>query len=147
MNPINRRSFLIVTSLTTALALAATPESKLAVRVNYDGKGTVSPSHKIYVALWDTPDFVKENSKYKPLDTKTITAKSGVVQFNKVAKNPVYVSLVYDPAGSYDGTSALQKGYFIGLYSTEQGIPTPISLKPGQTTTVTARLDDSTQVK
>jgi hypothetical protein len=144
---LNRRTFLTATLMLTHGAIAATPDSSLIVSVTYDGSGKVSQSNKIYVALWDTPDFVKENSKFKPLETKAIAGKSGPVRFDKIPKNPVYVSLVYDPAGLYDGTTPPKPGVVMGLYSTEQGIPTPIQLKPGQTITIAARLDDSTKIK
>jgi hypothetical protein len=148
----HRRKFLLL-SATVFAQLAKTqpatpaPDSTLEVRVSYGGAGVVDPSHKLYVMLWDTPDFAKDDSKLKPLDSKAITAKSASVQFTKIKKNPVYISMVYDPRGGYAGKVPVSAGASIGLYSSEQGIPAPISLKPGQTASVTASLDDSTMLK
>jgi hypothetical protein len=142
---------LLSATLFTQLAQSqpATPaaDSTLEVRVSYAGAGVVDASHKLYVMLWDTPDFAKDDSKLKPVDSKAVTAKSGSVQFARIKKNPVYISMVYDPRGVYDGKVPVPAGASIGLYSSEQGIPAPIALKPGQTASVVARLDDSTMLK
>jgi hypothetical protein len=126
---------------------APAPDSTLEVRVTYTGAGVVDSSHKLYVLLWDTPDFAKDDSKLKPLESKAVTTKSAAVQFTKIKKSPAYISLVYDPQGGYTGKIPAPANASIGLYSSEQGIPTPIELKPGQTASITARLDDSTKLK
>ena len=62
-----RRNFLILgTSLATALA-ARTDNFTLIVQVSYNGAGTADQSHKIFVALWDTPDFIKDGSQEAPV--------------------------------------------------------------------------------
>jgi len=69
----DRRSFLVSgTVFVSALATRAqTESSKLVVQVSYTGSGTVDGSHKVYVVLWDTPDFVKEDaSGVNPLLSK-----------------------------------------------------------------------------
>jgi hypothetical protein len=147
----HRRKFLLSATLFAQLAKSQpatpAPDSTLEVRVSYFGAGVVDPSHKLYVMLWDTPDFAKDDSKLKPLDSKAITAKSASVQFTKIKKNPVYISIVYDPRGGYAGKVPVPAGASIALYSSEQGIPAPIPLQPGQTASVIARLDDSTLLK
>jgi hypothetical protein len=147
----HRRNFLLSAILFLQLAnsqpATPTPDSNLEVRVNYAGAGVVDPMHKLYVMLWDTPDFAKDDTKLKPLDSKAITAKSGLIQFTKIKKNPVYISMVYDPRGDYDGKVPVSAGASISLYSSEQGIPAPIALKPGQTASVTVRFDESTVLK
>jgi hypothetical protein len=140
-------SALLLATPAVAQTNAPTQDSTLVVRVTYAGEGQVNPSHKLYVAVWDTPDFIKDDSKLQPLDSKAVTSKTSTVQFTGLKKNPVFVSLVYDPAGTYDGNSRPPAGASLGLYSHEQGIPSPIQPKPGQTTSVAARLDDSTKVK
>ncbi len=103
----HRRKFLLSATLFAQLAksqpLTPAPDSTLDVRISYAGAGVVDPSHKLYVMLWDTPDFAKDDSRLKPLDSKAITAKSGTVQFTKIKKNPVYISMAYDPSGAYTG--------------------------------------------
>jgi hypothetical protein len=146
-----RRHFLLSATLFAHLAKSQpqTPalDSTLEVRVTYTGAGVVDPAHKLYVMLWDTPDFAKDDSKLKPLDAKAVTTKSAAVRFTKIKKGPVYISMVYDPQGGYTGKVPAPANASIGLYSSEQGIPTPIELKPSQTASITARLDDSTKLK
>jgi hypothetical protein len=136
-----RRPLLVLAALFTQLAVsqpqAPAADSTLEIRVSYAGGGVVDSSHKLYIMLWDTPDFAKDDSKFKPLDSKALTSKSGSVQFSKIKKGPVYVSMSYSP-----NTAAPS----VFLYSTEQGIPTPINLKSGQTTSITARFDDSSRM-
>jgi hypothetical protein len=147
----HRRKFLLSAILFAQLAKTQpanpAPDSTLEVRVSYGGAGIVDASHKLYVMLWGDPDFAKDDSKLRPLDSKALTAKSASVQFSKIKKNPVYISIVYDPSGGYAGKVPVPAGVSIGLYSSEQGIPAPIALKPGQTVSINASLDESTMVK
>lgn len=142
----NRRSFMFAGAALVS-TLAATSESKgarLIVHLRYTGSGTVDESHKIYVALWDSPDFAKDTGgSIMPLTAVPVTSKSGVARFDDVQKNPVYVSMAYDPTGAWDAHSSPPAGSSLGLYSKEPGVPAPIQLEPGKTTTVSATLDDS----
>ena len=144
-----RRTFLL-SGMALASALAARAQgkgSKLTVQVSYTGSGTVDASHKVFVVLWDTPDFVKENASGAPIAIKAATSKSAEAQFDDVQKNPVYVSMVYDPDGKWEATSAPPSGASLGLYAQEPGTPTPIQLQPGKTTKISATFDDSFKMK
>ena len=144
---VNRRSFItsgLIVSAVAAVprALAAKP-STLQVEVTYTGSGTIDEKHKLYVALWDTPDFVKGGSALMPIAMKSITSKSAVAEFNDLDKSPVYVSMVFDPTGNWDAQSDPPSGTSLGLYSTEPGVPAPVQLEPGKTIKISATLDDS----
>lgn len=118
--------------------------SSLQVRVKYTGAGSVDEAHKIYVSLWDTPDFAKEGSSgMPPFVTMPVTSKSGTAKFQDVQKSPVYVGIAYDPTGKWDAQSEPPAGTSLGLYNKEKGVPAPIQLEPGKTTKVSAMLDDS----
>jgi hypothetical protein len=147
----DRRNFLLAGTAAFVFALAAgaqTENSKLIVQVSYTGSGTVDESHKVYVALWDTPDFMKDSgSGIMPIDIKAVTSKSAAAQFDDVKKNPVYVSMVYDPTGKWEATSAPPAGSSLGLYAKEPGTPAPIQLQPGKTTNISATFDDSFKMK
>jgi hypothetical protein len=146
----DRRDFLLSgTVLVSALAVhAQTKSAKLIVQVIYTGPGTVDESHKVYVVLWDTPDFVKENtSGIQPLAVKAVVSKSAVAQFDDVQKNPAYISMVYDPAGKWEGTTAPPVGSALGFYKKEPGTPAPIQLQPGKPTKISATFDDSFKMK
>src|SRR5579863_2317896 len=67
------------------------------VQVNYTGRGTVDQSHKIFVALWDSPDFAQPNAQVMPVAVKHVDSKNGIVSFSDVQKTPAYVSAAYDP--------------------------------------------------
>ncbi len=131
-------------SIILGSALAAFAESStLDVAVTYTGSGTVDESHKLYVAVWDSPDFMKGDSGGPPIAMKPVTSKSEVAHFDGLSKSPVYVSMLYDPSGKWDAASAPPSGSSVGLYSTEPGTPAPIKLEPGKTTKISASLDDS----
>jgi hypothetical protein len=143
-----RRTFVLSGAvLVSALAAhAQTGSSKLIVQVSYTGSGKVDESHKIFVVLWDNPDFRKD-SGVTPIAAKGITSKSAAAEFDDVQKNPVYVSMAYDPTGKWDAMSPPPAGSSLGLYAKEPGTPAPIQLQPGKTTTISAKLDDSFKMK
>src|SRR5436309_11898370 len=59
-----------------ACAVAQTNADRtIQVDINYTGSGTVNASHKIYVALWDSPDF----SSGPPAAVKSLDSKKGTV--------------------------------------------------------------------
>jgi hypothetical protein len=144
----DRRSFLVSGTVFSALTIRAqTESSKLVVQVSYTGSGIVDESHKVYVVLWDTPDFVKGDASSQPITLKGVNSKSAAVQFDDVQKNPVYISMVYDPTGKWEGTTAPPTGASLGLFQKEPGIPAPIKLEPDKTTKISAAFDDSFKMK
>jgi hypothetical protein len=133
-------------ALLLALAASAqTGSSKLVVQVSYTGSGTVDKSHKVYVVLWDKPDFVKGTSE-PPIGIESITSKSGTVEFRDVQASPVYVSMVYDSSGQWDAMSPPPPGSSLGLYGKEPETPDPVQLQSGKATTITAKFDDSSKM-
>lgn len=119
--------------------------STLQVQLNYSGTGTVDGQHKIYVAVWDSPDFVK--NEMPPFATQPASSKNGVVTFENVKKTPVYVSTAYDPKGQWDAQSPPPDGSSLGLYSKTPGQATAVDLKPGKTTKIEVAFDDSVKMK
>jgi len=143
---LSRRSFInsgfVFSSV--VLATAAAETSSLQVHVTYSGAGVVDETHKLYVSLWDTPDFAKQGgSSIAPLDMKFVTSKSAVAEFKDLAKSSVYVGMLFDPTGQWDAQSEPPSGTSLGIYSTEPGVPAPIQLTAGKTTKISATLDDS----
>src|ERR1700729_2023499 len=81
-----------------------TPASRtLKVKLHYTGSGTIDEKHKILLFLFDSPAFMQGEAM--PFAMKSATSKNETVTFSDVVKSPVYVTAVYDPAGSYDGQS------------------------------------------
>lgn len=144
----NTRSFVLAGAvfLSALTAFAQQESSKLDVEVSYTGSGTVDESHKIFVVLWDTPDFMKGDSAGPPAGVQSVSSKSGVAHFDSLPKGPVYVSMVYDPSGKWDAASVPPSGCSVGLYATEPGKPEPIQLPAGKLTKVSASFDDSMKI-
>lgn len=121
-----------------------TNASRLQVVVKYTGAGQVDSAHKLYVVLWDSPDFVKDDYHGpNPFAVKPTEAKNGMVTFDQVAKKTVYVSLAYDPSGKWQGDVEPPAGASLGFYGMEAGKPMAVDLKPGKTVKILAPLDDS----
>lgn len=121
--------------------------SQLEVMIHYTGASTVDDSHKIYVALWNAPDFVQPDNHAMPIDVKSLASKNGSVTFSDIKASPVYVSTAYDPKGAWDAQSMPPAGSSLGLYSKQPGKPAPIDVKPGHKATVHLTFDDSVKAK
>ncbi len=145
----DRRNF-IISGTVFANALVARAQDKsanLEVQVSYTGSGTVDKTHKVYVVLWDNPNFVTEEAGAPPIGLQGVSSKSAAVQFDDVQTNPVYVSMVYDPSGQWDAASPPPSGSSLGVYATERGDPAPVKLEAGKTTKISASFDDSFKMK
>jgi hypothetical protein len=145
---LHRRSFIFsgfLLSSVGAMTRASTSKgATLQVQVTYSGAGTVDGAHKLYVSLWDTPDFVKGGGNALiPITMTFVTGKSAVAEFNDLDKSPVYIALLFDPTGKWDAQSEPPSGTSLGIYSKELGVPAPVQLEPGKTTKISATLDDS----
>jgi hypothetical protein len=137
---------LLLSTAGTALPQTATVPSKIEVQVHYSGSGTVDQKHKIYVVVWDSPDFIKGQG-VTPVAIQPTSSKDGVVTFNDVTKTPAYVSAAYDPSGQWDAQSPPPEGSSLGLYSKTPGTPAPIELKPRKTVSIELPFDDSVKMK
>lgn len=137
---------LLLSTARTGLPQDTAMPSKLAVHVHYSGAGTVDQRHKIYVVVWDSPDFVKGGGMV-PVASLSTSSKDGVVIFRDVKKAPAYASAAYDPNGQWDAQSPPPEGSSLGLYSKTPGTPAPIDLKPGQTTSIELPFDDTVKMK
>ena len=121
--------------------------STLEVHATYSGSGNVDEAHRFYVAVWDTPDFVKEGGNaVTPIGAERVMSKSGTVTFSDIQKTPVFISMAFDATGKWnDPKSDPPSGTSLGLYSKEPGVPAPVDLESGKTTKVSVELDDSFQ--
>jgi hypothetical protein len=138
--------FLLVAAPPGAVSQEAGKASKLQVHLNYSGSGTVDEKHKIYVVLWDSPDFVAGGAM--PVELQPSTSKDGIVTFSDVKTSPAYVSAAFDPKGEWDAQSGPPpEGSSLGLYSKTPGKPEPIDLKPGKTVSIELSFDDSVKMR
>jgi len=125
---------------------AAGGHGTLRVHVRYAGSGTVDASHKIYVAVWESPDFVQPNSPTRPIAVKPLTAKDGTAAFTDLSASPVYVSVAYDPKGEWDASKPPPAGSSLGMYSKAPPTPEAVNLEQGKPAHVEVRFDDQVKV-
>ena len=125
-----------------ALAQASADKRTIQVDIDYTGSGTVSASHRIYVALWDSSDM----SGGPPVAVLSLNSKKGTVTFSDVQRVPAFVSAAYDPTGNWDAQSPPPSGTSLGMYSKNPPNPQPIDVAPGKTVKVTITFDDSVKV-
>ncbi|MGA8027453.1 MAG: hypothetical protein WB992_09920 [Bryobacteraceae bacterium] len=136
---------LLVTSPRRAASQDTNSGSTVEVHLNYTGSGTVDQKHKIYVVLWDSPEFISGGAM--PVEIQPSADKRGMVTFSNVKKAPAYVSAAYDPKGEWDAQSGPPpEGSSLGMYSKTPGKPEPIDVKPGKTATVELSFDDSVKM-
>jgi hypothetical protein len=143
--------------LTAALALfllgaiAGAQESKirtLKVVLNYTGNGKVDAGHKIFVFVFDTPDFAQPGSDSPPIASQTATARDETITVGNLTVSPVYLVAAFDPSGGYDGMSGPPPpGASIGLYGKEPGTPSPVSIDAGKTAQIELGFDDTVKIQ
>lgn len=147
---------LVIGLLTLAVAAPAAQQEKpaekkaeprvLEVKVNYIGTGQVDSKHRIFLFLFDSPDFVQGN--VMPIAAASASAKDETVVFSDVPKSPVYVVAAYDPQGAYDGQSGPPPaGSSMGMYMKTPGTPEPVKIEPGQTVQIELTFDDSVKMQ
>jgi hypothetical protein len=141
----SKRAFLILAVLGLGGLVAQENQSTtrtLKLKLSYTGTGTVDEKHKLYVFLFDSPDFIK-GEQIPPIGAQSASAKSETLTFT-VTTSPVYIVAAYDIAGSYDGQSGPPpSGSPVAVYSTEPGAPAPIKIEAGKTAEVELAFDDT----
>jgi hypothetical protein len=137
-----RLSVLCGALLLGALTVSSQQGLTLQVQLRYTGSGTVDATHKIFVALWDSPNF----DAGPPVAVQATASKSGSVTFSDIQKAPVYVSAAYDPSGHWDAQSPPPTGASLGVYSKAPPKPDPVAVAPGKPARVTIIFDDTVKV-
>jgi hypothetical protein len=135
-----------------ALAQAADPpkaEEKapgtLKVKLNYTGAGKVDDKHKIFIFVFDSPNFSTDGSM--PIGGGAASAKDGTVELASLSKSPVFVVAAYDPKGEYDGMSGPPpSGASVAMYGKTPGTADPIKIEPKQTVQVDMPFDDTAKM-
>jgi hypothetical protein len=139
-----RLSVLCGVLLAGAMVASAQSGLTLQVQLRYTGSGIVDATHKIFVALWDSPNL----DGAPPTDIKSATSKNGTVTFTNVKKTPAYVSAAFDPSGHWDGASGPPPtGASLGMFSKAPPKPDPIAITPGKAASVNISFDDKTKVQ
>jgi hypothetical protein len=117
----------------------------LKVKLNYTGSGTVDEKHRIFLFIFDTPEFIKGDNAM-PIAFGSGTAKDATVTVSDLATSPVYLIAIYDPTGAYDGMSKPPSGVSLGIYWKTPGEPGPIAIEAGKTTQIDLAFDDNVKM-
>jgi hypothetical protein len=132
---------LALVTLTVLQARQAAPD--VIVTVQYTGKATVSEQTPIWVFLFNTP---QPGEGTPPIAAKTLAKNGGTVEFPYGGNEQIYVFVVFDAKGNYDGnTGPPPAGTPIGSYSSDGKGPTPV--KVTQSTKLKIVFDDSVVYK
>ena len=122
----------LVASTLVDAGAQAPAASGVSVTATYKGKGVVDGTHEIWVFLFTSPNV---DNGSRPVGTQTVTKNGGTASFHGVT-SPVYLVMIYDEKGTYDGNSAPpDNGLPVGTYSTDKKAPSAI--KPGQKVSAT----------
>jgi hypothetical protein len=114
----------------------------LKARIKYTGAGTVDEKHRIFLFVFDGPNFAQGGSI--PIGFGSTTAKDGTVTVSGLSVSPVYVAVAFDASGKYDGVSGPPpSGTPMGFYANATGAPEPVKIEPGKTAEITVAFDDS----
>jgi hypothetical protein len=144
-----RLSGMCAVLLLGALITPAQRDLALQVQLHYTGSGTVDKTHKIFVALWDSPGFMDNSAP--PVAVKSATSKDGTVTLSDVQKVPAYVSTAYDPTGQWDAqdpdAGTPPSGSSLGMHSKTPPKSDPINITPGTPAKITISFDDSKKVR
>ena len=114
----------------------------LKVKLNYSGPGTVDEKHRIFLFIFDTPDFIRPEN-VMPIAFGSGTAKDATVTVSDLSASPVYLIAIYDPTGGYEGMSKPPTGCSLGIYGTTPGEPGAIAIEAGKTAQVDVAFDDT----
>ena len=83
-------------------AAPAVSAETVSIVLSYTGPGKVSAQHRLLVFLFDHPGIDAESV---PIAMQTMDVKKGTLEFEKLTADPVFVAVVYDETGTYDGLS------------------------------------------
>ncbi len=144
---------MVTTRLTVAamavLATLATPPASTGaaadvtlttvnVTVQYTGKGEVDAAHRIWIWLFDSPDF--STGAAMPLAEQSLVANETTATFAGLAADQVWIAVAYDAAGGFNGSAPPPSGAPVSAY-VKDGVPAPVA--PGENAEVRIVFDDS----
>jgi len=141
------RALIIVVALTLSANLLARQNEpaetgKLAISVEYTGKGAVDKDHRLWIWVFDNPDSSTWPDS-TPLAVAMLTENGATHRFTGLPKQ-VYFGTAYDEAGGYDGTAGPPPaGTPISVYGMADGGMAEAVGTGGDDAAVTATFDDS----
>ena len=123
---------------------AAAAVKNVSVTVTYTGKGAVDAGHGILVFLFDTPNI---GGSSQPLGNPlTVEKNGGTVTFKDVSASPVYIAVVYNETGNYNGIGGPPPvGTPVAIHSKDVKDPNspPLAVTPGAKAAVKISFSDA----
>ena len=121
-----------------ALAKAA---GTVKVTLNYQGKGTVDGSHRVWVWLFTSPDLGPGSM---PIAELSVDRNGGEATFEGVSAERVWIAAAFDEQGVMSGNAPPPSGVPVGIYMGSDGVPK--SVVPGDAAAAVLTFDDSTRM-
>ena len=141
------RALTIVVAFTLSATLLASQDQpaqtgKLAISVEYTGKGAVDRDHRLWIWVFDNPDSSTWPDS-TPLAVAMLTENGATHRFTGLPTQ-VYFGTAYDEAGGYDGTAGPPPaGTPISVYGMADGGMAQAVGTGGDDAAVKATFDDS----
>jgi hypothetical protein len=145
-SPLPTLALAVLTAISLPLAspvAAQAPAQSLKVTIRYTGAGQVDAGHKVFVYLFDSPEFMTNPGTVMPVAANTLERNGDVLTFPGVGAAQVWIAVIYDQTGGFAGDGPPPSGSPAGIYM-ENGQPAPIATGP--TASVTVAFDDSFRV-
>ena len=117
----------------------------LKVNLHYTGTVTVDEKHKVFVLLFNSPDFMQGEGK--PVEIHAASAKDETLTFSDLKDSPVYAAVVLDPSGQYGGWSQPPSGSSTAIYAKNPDVPEPVTIEPGGTVDISIAFDDLHKIR
>jgi hypothetical protein len=119
---------------------AGAPGERTTVNVTaqYTGKGTVDDGHRIWIWLFDSPDFT--SGQAMPLAEQSLAENGTTAVFSGIGASQVWIAVAYDERGGFMGSAPPPSGAPVSTYI-ENGAPAPVA--PGETADGRLVFDDS----
>jgi hypothetical protein len=111
------------------------------VTVNYKGKGTVDPTHKIWVWLFDSPNI---GAGSQPIDQIALDKNGTMAEFANVVPGQVWVAVAFDQQGVMTGNEPPPPGSPISIHANANGVPDPVT--PGDKAVLTITFDETVRM-
>ncbi len=130
-------AFTVVLLVGTFLA-AASGTHTLQVKVEYQGQGPVDPDHRIWIFVFDNPNFGQGGSM--PIAMASSDTNGKVVEIGGLSADTVYIATMYDEAGGYLAMGPPSPGTPVGVHGDATG---PKGIALADTKEVEVYFDDS----
>jgi hypothetical protein len=109
-------------------AAAAPAATEVGVTVTYKGKGPVDAGHRIILFAFGDPNVT---SASRPIGAAQFASKNGETLTFKNVTSPIYVFVVYDEKGTYDGVSGPPPAGVPATIYRKAPKAAPIAVAPG----------------